>query len=450
MPSTPRTLFDKIWRRHVVHERDDGRSRCSTSTVICCRTAPLRRSRCCASADSRHACRSARSPRRTTMFRPIAADLSTCAMPRQRAWHRRCVTTRRSAGIRMFGLEDARQGIVHVVGPEQGLSQPGMLIVCGDSHTSTHGAVGALAFGIGASEVAHVLATQTIWQRRPKTLRITIDGALGDVRDSEGRRPRAHREDRRRGRRPGTRSSTCRLDGARTFDGGSLHAVQHVDRSRSALRHDRTGRCDARLSRGPSAGTERRRLGPMHCAEWRALRTDDGAVFDREVTLDASRVEPMVTWGNSPEDALPITGRVPDPKQAPDAERREAMQRMLAYMDLAPGTPLADVTIDRVFIGSCTNSRIEDLRSAAGGRGRAARRARRGGVGRTGLRHGQGAGRRPKGSTVCSPVPASNGASPGARCALPRTAIAWRPASAARPRRTATSWAGRDRDHART
>ena len=263
----------------------------------------------------------------------------------------------------MFGLGDPNQGIVHVVGPETGLSQPGLLLVCGDSHTSTHGALGALAFGIGSTEVAHVLATQTLWQRKPNTMRITVDGALAE----------------------GVTAKDVVL--AIIAHIGAAGATGHViEYAGSAVRglsmEGRLTLCNMSIEAGGRAGMvapddttfaymEGRPYAPKGAAwdaaleRWRALPSDPGARFDREVALDAAAIAPMVTWGNSPEDALPITGRVPSPDDAPDAERRESMARTLEYMGLAPGTPLAEVPVERVFIGSCTNSRIEDLRSAA-------------------------------------------------------------------------------------
>ena len=362
MAPAPRTLFDRIWRRHVVHARDDGRSLLYVDCHL------LQDGSAPAFAMLRQRGLEPRVPQRAfatpdhyvpTHSRRLVDVRDPEAARMAQALHDD--TSR--AGIRMFGLDDGRQGIVHVVAPEQGVSQPGMLIVCGDSHTSTHGAVGALAFGIGASEVAHVLATQTIWQRRPRTLRIVIDGTLGACVTAKDI----------------ILAIIAKIGAA----GASGYAVEYAGTTVRALSMEgRFTLCNMSIEAGARSGMiapdettfaylADRPLAPQGAdwdrslRWWQTLRTDDGASFDREVTLDATRLEPMVTWGNSPEDALPITGRVPDPQQASDAERRGAMQRTLAYMGLAPGTPLADVTIDRVFIGSCTNSRIEDLRSAA-------------------------------------------------------------------------------------
>ena len=263
----------------------------------------------------------------------------------------------------LFGLQDPRQGIIHVVGPEQGLTQPGLLLVCGDSHTSTHGALGALAFGIGASEVAHVLATQTIWRKRPKSMRITVDGT----------------------RPAGVTAKDVIL--AVIAKIGANGAAQHViEYAGSTLRdmtiEERLTVCNMSIEAGGRAGMvapdettfsylKGRPFAPQGAdwdaavAHWRSLRTDMGAAFDTEVSLDATSLAPMVTWGNSPEDALPVTAAIPDPASATDALRRDTMREALDYMGLTPGQRVTDIPVDQVFIGSCTNGRIEDLRAAA-------------------------------------------------------------------------------------
>jgi 3-isopropylmalate/(R)-2-methylmalate dehydratase large subunit len=266
-------------------------------------------------------------------------------------------------GITLFGLDDPRQGIVHVVGPEQGLTLPGLLIVCGDSHTSTHGALGAYAFGIGASEVAHVLTTQTLWQRKPKRMRIRVDGATA----------------------PGVGAKDIALSiiAAIGADGAAGHAVEYAGQAIRALSMEgRLTLCNLSIEAGARCGMvapdERtiaylrgRAFAPKGEAferaagDWLALGTDSDAAFDREVSLDGTEIAPVVTWGVSPEDALPIDGTVPDPDRAADPGKAAQIRDALAYMDLRPGQKLTDVAIDRVFIGSCTNSRIEDLRAAA-------------------------------------------------------------------------------------
>ncbi|TFL18721.1 3-isopropylmalate dehydratase large subunit [Jannaschia formosa] len=257
-------------------------------------------------------------------------------------------------GIACFGLDDPRQGIVHVVGPEQGLTLPGLTVNCGDSHTSTHGAFGALAFGIGATEVAHVLATQTIWQVKPKAMRITVEGQLG----------------------PGIGAKDLALAWiARLGTGGATgHAVEYAGSTVRGLSMEaRMTLCNLSIEGGARFGmvapdettfayVAGRPYAPRDMdravADWRALRSDADTRFDREVTLDAAEIAPTVTWGTSPEDALPITETVP----VPETEHARAA---LDYMGLTPGTPLSAIEIDRVFIGSCTNARIEDLRAAA-------------------------------------------------------------------------------------
>ncbi len=306
------------------------------------------------------------------------------------------------------------QGIVHVIGPEQGFTQPGITLVCGDSHTSTHGAFGALAFGIGSSEVEHVLATQCVWQRKPGAMRVTVSGRRGfgvaakDVILSIIARIGAG----------GGTGHAVEYAGpviAGDDDGGAPDRLQHVDRGaargrawwRPTTRPTPTSRA-APTPRGAPSGSRRSRTGD-------AVPSDPDAVFDREVSLDGAEIAPTVTWGTSPQDALPITGRVPDPAAEGDPVRRASMERALGYMGLRPGMPLTDIAVDRVFIGSCTNSRLEDLRAAAAvARGRRARVPALGGAG-LGARQarGRGGGARPR----VRATPASSGASPGARCA---------------------------------
>ncbi len=358
----PTTLFEKIWRRHVVHERDDGR------TLLYADRHLLQDGSAPAFAMLRDRGLAPRVPERAFAtpdhYVPTNSRILTDVRDPEAARMAQALHDDTSkAGIRFFGIDDPRQGIIHVIAPEQGLSQPGMLIVCGDSHTSTHGALGALAFGIGASEVAHVLATQTVWQHRPKTLRISVHGELT----------------------PGVSAKDIILAIIAKIGaaGAAGHAIEYAGPTVRALSMEgRFTLCNMSIEAGGRAGMiapdettfaylQGRPFAPAGTdweralLDWRTLRTDDGAAFDREVTLDVSRLEPMVTWGNSPEDALPITGRVPDPGQMQDGERREAMERALAYMGLTAGMPLSEVAVNRVFIGSCTNSRIEDLRSAA-------------------------------------------------------------------------------------
>ena len=266
-------------------------------------------------------------------------------------------------GVRLHRLGDAAQGIVHVIGPELGLTQPGLVIACGDSHTSTHGAFGALAFGIGTSEVEHVLATQTLPQRRQRTMAIDLDGV-----PPEGV----------------TAKDVVLAIIARIGTGGGIgHILEY--RGEAVRRLSMEGRmtiCNMSIEGGARAGIvapddvtyrylEGRPRAPRGAAfeaalaHWQTLRTDQGAAFDRVVTIDASDLAPYVTWGTNPGQAAPLSSRVPDPASFADPDARAAAERALAYMGLEPGTPLVDVAVDTVFVGSCTNSRIEDLRSAA-------------------------------------------------------------------------------------
>ncbi len=275
-------------------------------------------------------------------------------------------TLRRNAaefGIRLHSLGDAEQGIVHVIGPQLGLTQPGLTIVCGDSHTATHGAFGALAFGIGTSEVEHVLATQTLPQVRPGTMAVTVTGELA----------------------PGitAKDLVLALIAEVGTGGGVGHVVEYRGPAIEALSMEgRMTVSNMSIEWGARAGLiaadettfdylQGRSFAPSGAdwdravAHWRGLRTDPGATFDREVVFDASRVTPFVTWGTNPGQGVPLDAQVPDPAQFADPGQAAAAERALAYMDLRPGTPLREVGVDVVFVGSCTNGRLEDLRAAA-------------------------------------------------------------------------------------
>jgi len=269
----------------------------------------------------------------------------------------------REFGIRLEGLLSPRQGIVHIIGPELGLSQPGMLIVCGDSHTATHGALGAVAFGIGTTEVEHVLATQILPQRRPQTMEVRVEGTLP----------------------LGTTPKDLILGIIRRIGvgGGVGHIIEYTGSTILALSMEgRMTVCNMTIEGGARAGLTApdettfaylagRPYAPQGKAweraldSWRTLPTDAGATYGKRVEIDASAIEPFVTWGTNPSQSEPVTGRVPDPEAQPDPQARAAIQRALTYMALRPGTPIQEIRIDRVFIGSCTNSRLEDLRVAA-------------------------------------------------------------------------------------
>ncbi|HEX8282808.1 MAG TPA: 3-isopropylmalate dehydratase large subunit [Pyrinomonadaceae bacterium] len=270
----------------------------------------------------------------------------------------------REFGVRLYDVGAPEQGIVHVIGPELGLTRPGMTIVCGDSHTSTHGAFGALAFGIGTSEVEHVLATQCLPQTKPRTMLVKTSGALAEGVTAK--------------------DLALGLIGQVGTDGATGHVIEYSGEAVRALSMEgRMTLCNMSIEAGARAGMiapdettfaylEGRRFAPSGAAwgeaveHWRSLPGDDGAEFDSVVEFDAAALAPYVTWGTSPGQVVPVTGRVPDPSVAGDESARRSAARALEYMGLAPGTRIEDVPIDRVFIGSCTNARLEDLRAAAG------------------------------------------------------------------------------------
>ncbi len=354
----PKTLFDKIWEAHEV---DDGliyidlhlvHEVTSPQAFDGLRLAgrPVRRpDRTLATADHNVPTDG------TPAARLIADELSRVQVE---TLERNC----EEFGIPIYSIGSDRQGIVHVIGPELGVTQPGMTIVCGDSHTSTHGAFGALAFGIGTSEVEHVLATQTLVQKRPKTMRINYSGKLG----------------------AGVSAKDLILATiGRLGTGGMVgHAVEYAGETiRGLSMENRMTVCNMTIEGGGRAGMvapddttfewiEGRAAAPEDfdaaVAEWRALPSDEGAEFDTEIDVDASATSPMVTWGTNPGQVVEVTSAVPDPESwAEGPADREVAERALAYMGLQPGTPMSEVALDRVFIGSCTNSRIGDLREAA-------------------------------------------------------------------------------------
>jgi 3-isopropylmalate/(R)-2-methylmalate dehydratase large subunit len=360
--TVPKTLFDKIWESHLVDQQEDGT---------------------CLLYVDRHLVHEVTSPQAFEGLRQSGRAVrrpdATLAVPDHNV-----PTTDRSAGIAeeqsriqvetlqqnchdfgitLFDVNDIRQGIVHIIGPEQGFTLPGMTIVCGDSHTSTHGAFGALAFGIGTSEVEHVLATQTLLQKRPKNMRIAVDGALPFGVTAK--------------------DVILAIIGRIGTAGGTGHVIEYAGEVvRGLSMAGRMTICNMSIEAGARAGLiapddttysyiRGRPMAPeagafeQAVAHWRTLPSDPGARYDKEVTLNASEIEPQVTWGTSPQDVQPISGKVPDPKAVADAGRRAAMERALEYMGLAPGTPMAEIRVDKVFFGSCTNARIEDLRAAA-------------------------------------------------------------------------------------
>ncbi len=358
-----RTLFDKIWDAHVVDRLEDGT---------------------CVLYIDRHLVHEVTSPQAFEGLRlagrkvrrvdetiavvdhniPTDADrLNGINEPESKLQIETLEANVAAFGVPYFPVSDARQGIVHVIGPEQGISLPGFTIVCGDSHTSTHGALGALAFGIGTSEVEHVLATQTLLQKPAKNMLVRVDGVLP----------------------PGCtgKDIVLAIIGKIGTAGGTGHVIEFGGAAIRAL--DMAGRltvCNMSIEAGARAGLiapdettfeyiKGRPYAPKGedfekaVAYWKTLPSDEGAHYDKIVVLDAAQIAPQVTWGTSPEAVISITGTVPDPQAEPDEARRAQLQQMLRYMDLQPGQKIAGTKVDVVFIGSCTNSRIEDMRAAA-------------------------------------------------------------------------------------
>ena len=359
---TARTLYAKIWDDHVVEQRDDGTAlvwidRHLTHEV----TSPQ------AFDGLRLAGRPVHRPDLTLAvpdhnvptnhrFDPIADPESALQVATLEA---NCA----EFGIEHIGMNDASQGIVHVIGPEQGFTLPGTTLVCGDSHTATHGALGALAFGIGASEVEHVFATQTLLLRRSSAMEVRVTGSLGFSISAK--------------------DVALAIVGALGTAGGTGSVIEYTGAVIEALSIEgRMTVCNMAIEAGARAGlvapdaktfdylkgrarAPRAEAWDRAVAYWKTLPTDAGAVYDRVVTIDGSAIAPLVTWGTSPEDIVAITGRVPSPDSFADAGKRAAAAKSLDYMGLVPGTRLEDVIVENIFIGSCTNSRIEDLRAAA-------------------------------------------------------------------------------------
>ena len=357
----PQTIIDKLWSAHEIVRRDDGESL-------------LWVDRHYVHEGSFHAFGKLAERRAAVAEPALTYGVADHYVPTRGSRHnianpeisrmvRQLEENCAKHGIKLFGLDDPRQGIVHVVGPEQGLTLPGLLIVCGDSHTSTHGALGAYAFGIGASEVAHVLMTGTIWQKKPKRMRVSVDGLLP----------------------PGISAKDIVLAIIASIgaDGATGCAVEFAGSAIRALSMEgRLTLCNMSIEAGARCGvvapdaTTFAYLKDRPCAPtgsaldqaieaWSKLATKDVAAFDHEVGLDAGAIAPIVTWGTSPQDALPIDASAPDPRCESNPERAQYVREALDYMGITPGKRLTEIAIDRVFIGSCTNARIEDLRAAA-------------------------------------------------------------------------------------
>jgi len=357
----PQTLIDKLWAAHEITRREDG------AALLWVDRHYVHEGSFHAFSQMKARGRSVAEPGLTfgvaDHYVPTRGRDRAIANPEIAAMVRNLETNAAENHINLFGLHDPRQGIVHVVGPEQGLTLPGLLIVCGDSHTSTHGAFGAYAFGIGASEVAHVLMTQTIWQKKPKRMRIAVEGqtAAGIAAKDIALAIIAHIH----------------------ADGAQGHAIEYAGNAIRALSMEgRLTLCNLSIEAGgrcgmvaPDATTFAYLKGRPYAPkgadferaveDWSKLVSDPGAEFDREVTLDGAAIAPIVTWGTTPDDALPIDATVPDPARESDPVRAQYLRDAIDYMGIAPGKKLTDIAVDRVFIGSCTNSRIEDLRAAA-------------------------------------------------------------------------------------
>ena len=358
----PLTLYDKIWNEHVVHHLDDG----TTLLYV-----------------DRHLIHEVTSPQafeglrlrkrkvRKTNLTLAVADHNVPTINRSQGirdeeskiqvdtLEQNC----REFGIKLFGMKDKRQGIVHVIGPEQGFTQPGTIIVCGDSHTATHGAFGALAFGIGTSEVEHVLATQTLLQKKSKNLRVNVTGKLSI----------------------GVTSKDVILQtiGKIGTAGGTGTVIEYDGEViKNFNMEQRMTICNMSIEAGARAGliapdektvlylkdkpmSPKKILWDMAVEYWSQLKSDPGSKFDQEVYINGNEISPMVTWGTSPQDVIPITGFVPDPEKEENDDKKESMKRSLNYMGLEPNVKATDIKVDRVFIGSCTNGRIGDLRDAA-------------------------------------------------------------------------------------
>ncbi|MBV9661965.1 MAG: 3-isopropylmalate dehydratase large subunit [Acidimicrobiales bacterium] len=355
-----RTLSDKVWDRHVVRSAEDEPDLLYVDMHLVHEvTSPQ------AFDGLRMAGRTVRRPDLTiaTMDHNVPTTTIDVADPISAKQMEVLAANCREFGIELFAVGDPDQGIVHIIGPELGLSQPGTTIVCGDSHTSTHGAFGALAFGIGTSEVEHVLATQTLPQPRPRTMAVNVENVLSDGVTAK--------------------DLVLAIIGLIGTGGGMGHVIEYRGEGIRALSMEgRMTVCNMSIEAGAKAGMvapddatfaylEGRRYapkGPRWAAaveEWKSLATDPGAAFDKEVSLDASAVTPYVSWGTNPAQVVPIGDVVPDPESFDQPSAREAAERALAYMGLTAGTPLREVGVDTVFIGSCTNARIEDLRAAA-------------------------------------------------------------------------------------
>ena len=358
----PQTLYDKIWNEHLVHKQEDGTSLLFVDRHLIHEvTSPQ------AFEGLRNSNRKVRQPKLTL----AVADHNVPTTDRSKGiddedskiqvdtLEKNC----KEFGIELFGMNDKRQGIVHIIGPEQGFTQPGTVIVCGDSHTATHGAFGALAFGIGTSEVEHVLASQTLVQKKAKNFRINVNGKLSVGVTSK--------------------DVILQIIGKIGTAGGTGYVVEYAGSLISSLSvEQRMTICNMTIEGGARAGliepdqkifdylkdkpkSPKNKNWDQAMEYWKSLKTDSDSKFDKEINLTAEEISPMVTWGTSPQDVVTIDGKVPNPNNEKDTDKKNSIERSLKYMGLKPDTLVKDIKIDKVFIGSCTNGRIEDLREAA-------------------------------------------------------------------------------------
>ena len=357
-----KTIYDKIWNEHLVHEQEDGTSLLFVDRHLIHEvTSPQ------AFEGLRNSKRKVRQPKLTLAVADHnvpTTDRSKGILDKESKIQVDTLEANcKEFGVQVFGMEDKRQGIVHIIGPEQGFTQPGTIIVCGDSHTATHGAFGALAFGIGTSEVEHVLATQTLVQKKSKNFRINVNGELSVGVTSK--------------------DVILQIIGKIGTDGGTGYVIEYAGNLISSLSvEQRMTICNMTIEGGARAGLiqpdqkifdylKNKPMSPKKekwdkaLEYWNILKTDINAKFDKEITLDGKEIKPMVTWGTSPQDVVTIDGKVPNPSNVTDLDKKNSIERSLKYMGLKPNTSIKDIKIDKVFIGSCTNGRIEDLRDAA-------------------------------------------------------------------------------------
>jgi 3-isopropylmalate/(R)-2-methylmalate dehydratase large subunit len=357
-----KTIYDKIWNEHLVHEQEDGTSLLFVDRHLIHEvTSPQ------AFEGLRNSKRKVRQPKLTLAVADHnvpTTDRSKGILDKESKIQVDTLDANcKEFGVQVFGMEDKRQGIVHIIGPEQGFTQPGTIIVCGDSHTATHGAFGALAFGIGTSEVEHVLATQTLVQKKSKNFRINVSGELSAGVTSK--------------------DVILQIIGKIGTDGGTGYVIEYAGNLISSLSvEQRMTICNMTIEGGARAGLiqpdqkifdylKNKPMSPKKekwdkaLEYWNILKTDIDAKFDKEITLDGKEIKPMVTWGTSPQDVVTIDGKVPNPSNVSDLDKKNSIERSLKYMGLKPDTSIKDIKIDKVFIGSCTNGRIEDLRDAA-------------------------------------------------------------------------------------